>query len=454
MKNQSVHNTNCLIGKTAQTRKFTPLGSIQNKIECCLKTPVLIFIFLMASLFMFTNCGQESKVSLSCPGETVLNGVCDCTIPDQIISQPRVSAAEIKPEHIVLPYYRPLTFDRNKPYKNRTLSISSAQFGGQRKALRSYRAVGRVGGVWFEQIATPESSLANKKVSIAYNASNNDGCRLIIEIGGQKYIDFIPDWVLIPTALYANSENTAIVSLFGENSTDQVHEIVYHEALLDELLGLRLLQADILLLGEKPTSLFENNGELILGFGEKAPVGNFDANSYIAEINRKREEQEVQSWVMTDLDTEVVFSVDRDNQRFNISGYPYYYFWKSEISEELLENLSEADQEKFLTSYLSVLFETDYEPDQEFRNMLEKIMEVEPISHLIEDYRTTNRHQIRSLNPVVYDATTQMMRYAAFFRYIKETNNKSWNRFIASIENLNTQPQLFTPTSLDRYNRQ
>jgi hypothetical protein len=80
--------------------------------------------------------------------------------------------------------------------------------------------------------------------------------------------------MLIPIVNYANSDYNAVVSLFGEKTTEDTYDIVYHPAFENTLLGIRLLQADIIFfdLGET-WQLPKLEGQTILGAGETLGAG-------------------------------------------------------------------------------------------------------------------------------------------------------------------------------------
>ena len=153
-------------------------------------------------------------------------------------------------------------FARNPARVNNQMRI---QMTG-RTALRSFRFVGRVGGVNFEGVV----DLSAYTIDLDYEEDNQDGSRAIVTIDGQKFTLPLHDWQLKPIVQYADSPYTAAVSIFGEGpDPDRYRYIDYHPAFEDTHLGARLLQADILLMdpitfSEAPTE----NGEKIYFAGE------------------------------------------------------------------------------------------------------------------------------------------------------------------------------------------
>lgn len=54
---------------------------------------------------------------------------------------------------------------------------------------------------------------------------------------------------------------------------------------------------------------------------------------------------------------------------------------------------------------------------------------------------------LRSINPAVWDAAVQTMRYTAFFRYCKFNHPLIWKKFIQQIiDARTTMPEIITPT--------
>lgn len=131
----------------------------------------------------------------------------------------------------------------NPPLKVRSAGSSS---------LNSYNFVGKVGGVSFEQVANPDTEIADKAIQLLYDQNASDGTRLVVEIGATTVHPKIADWLLIPIAHFSNSDYTAATSLFGDGPDNKnFYYIQYHPAFQDTLLGLRLFQADILLMNTR-----------------------------------------------------------------------------------------------------------------------------------------------------------------------------------------------------------
>lgn len=147
----------------------------------------------------------------------------------------------------------------------------------------------KVGGVAFSDSAIGEDGLV--VTGLRYQPSNTDGQRLIVDVkhrDGKKQSIVAPifDWELIPIARYAQSDYNSAFTIFGsgedvkdDDDREDVDSIIevggrlvqYHEAFENELMGLRMFQADILLLTEDSADLFSEAGKKILGRGESSP---------------------------------------------------------------------------------------------------------------------------------------------------------------------------------------
>nr|MBW4597544.1 hypothetical protein [Brasilonema angustatum HA4187-MV1] len=231
------------------------------------------------------------------------------------------------------------------------------------EGLHSYVLVGKVGGIAFEAVAIPEKSLVNQKIELSYDSSQPDGKRLAVSIKGQIYHPVLPDWELVPIANYANSEYNAIVSLFGHNSDDNFslysfgrdpgknfYNITYHRAFNNTLLGVRLLQADTIFMNlNEFWQLPQLKNKTILGYGENQnSVSRQDWQQAAQEIDEvfKGENKTFQSWLFTDVGVNVAFNTQGNN--LNLSGSPYYYFWRSDFTEYKRQR---AEYEKQVAEY-------------------------------------------------------------------------------------------------------
>lgn len=309
-------------------------------------------------------------------------------------------------------------------------------------SLGSYGFVGKVGGVAFGGVASASRPLASKSVSLVYDSGKADGSRLRVRIGDSVYVQTLPDWLLVPIAKYADSDYNACVSLFGERTNDEFYDIVYHPAFENTLLGLRLLQADILLTDiANMWRLPAFEGKVVLGKGESEPNGlaRDSANKVMSVLRNVF----FQSWVLTDQETPIVFTTP-DEGKLHIAGEPYYYFWTSDFDGYKRTWNTLAEQANALRAAGKV---------EDYNRIVIQINSLEPkvteVKGLTAELKSTSG-DMRNLNPQVYDAATSTMRYAALFRYVKRTNQEAWTAFLHEMNAIRPLPHIVTPTSWSR----
>ncbi len=309
-------------------------------------------------------------------------------------------------------------------------------------SLESYGFVGKVGGVAFAGVAVPGKALASKSVTLVYDDGKPDGRRLAVRIGDSVYVQDLPDWLLVPIANYADSDYNACVSLFGERTTDASYDIVYHPAFQNTLLGLRLLQADILLFDIANTwRLPAFEGKVVLGRGESRPDG--PAWTSANKITSVLRTAPFQSWVLTDQEAPVVFTATGEG-KLDITGEPYYYFWISDFAaykrswERLVAQTKPLRAAGKTREYNEVA--------RRINTLAPEVTEVKRLTSGLKSIRG----DLRNLNPRVYDAATSTVRYAAFFRYVKRTNRQGWTAFLMKVKALRPLPDIVTPTSWSR----
>lgn len=221
---------------------------------------------------------------------------------------------------------------------NFSLGALELKSTGNKSALLSKAAIGKmsfhatVGGISFEQVATPDYSLKNEAINVAYTANRPDGSRLgiVYNEGLDTVYTNLPDWQLIPIANYSNDTNNAIFTLLGARDSLGSSPIQYHSAFQNTLLGLRMLQADLLFSGyggaylsDLPT---DSTGKALIGESEHT-LHSRTADSVSYEDLLERVYDNVppfSSYVFTDWGTEVKFGVA--NGQFYLSGEPYYLF--------------------------------------------------------------------------------------------------------------------------------
>lgn len=208
-----------------------------------------------------------------------------------------------------------------------------------------------VGGVAFSQVATGHEGLTI--AALTYDSRQPDGSRLQITLNshdGTRHQVWasIFDWELLPIANFADSEHHSVVTLYGSLVDEEDDLIVkltgnkiinFHPAFQNTLLGLRLLQTDLLVIDRNAANLFTEFGTYIMGAGE-TPFNKTilkQQEERWAIVENWMGEQALrgnvsQSYVVSDIDQRVSFSFTGD--RLVLRGTPIWYCWReSEVTE-------------------------------------------------------------------------------------------------------------------------
>lgn len=234
-----------------------------------------------------------------------------------------------------------------------SMSLGSLQFVmPDQKAVRANRAlhvkvaktgitpkvVSKVGGVAFVQTAEPDNKVNSLSLGVdfhknsAYTIINDTMCYIPLEV-----------WELQSIVNYANDTDNAAVTLFGSDSV----RIKYHNAFLDNLMGLRILQTDLIftsflngsdkgklpaysdgqyIMSPKEESKYKMWSDIDFDYFDKtyedhAYVLYQDALFYMDSIGEYYD-----TYIYTDYDQPIRFSISNGELKF--VGLPYYRFSK------------------------------------------------------------------------------------------------------------------------------
>jgi len=220
------------------------------------------------------------------------------------------------------------------------------------------------GGIAFTQTAIGEDGWTLK--DLHYDSERVDGDRLqaTLERNGQLTTvqAHIFDWQLVPLVNFVRaSDGESAVTLFGELvdkeaerrvRSDKNMIINFHPAFENTLLGLRLLQADLLLIDRRAADLFKDEGQYILGTGEIQPTEE-DVIANRARFDTVRawlsaQDDRVQSYVVGDIENPVSYRANDGRLRF--SGAPRWFAWRDsdEVHIERLDVMVAVGLHKFL----------------------------------------------------------------------------------------------------------
>lgn len=181
-----------------------------------------------------------------------------------------------------------------------------------------------------------------------YNGIAPDGARFIARfVRSTTAVNItlsMRDWEMVPLLRFvaADPENRgqSAVTLFGELKdkardnkvkADGNMVINFHPAFENTLLGLRLLQADLLLIDPRAAELFQEGGTNILGAGEPRPDANFvkTGREQFDAVRRWTDESDIEfvSYVAGDIGQPVQFDVSEGKLR--VWGTPRWVLWRN-----------------------------------------------------------------------------------------------------------------------------
>lgn len=222
---------------------------------------------------------------------------------------------------------------------------SSARMLSMRMATTgiSPKIYARVGGVAFIQTATPEFTV--NSLSLDCNYVDNSAYAVINDTTYEIPLEV---WELKSIVNYADSEYNAAVTLFGDYDA----KIKYHAALLDNLMGLRVLQSDMMLTANDVWLLpSDDKGEYIMSLKERETYDAYNdlytifefsyeemalysrimLEYYIDSIGEKYD-----TYIYTDYNQSITFNVEEGD--IVINGSPYYRFaYRDSVMVDTLE---------------------------------------------------------------------------------------------------------------------
>jgi hypothetical protein len=281
--------------------------------------------------------------------------------------------------------------------------------------------------------------------------------------------------------------------------------INYHPALADTLIGLRIFQLDVLILEVSATDLPKQKDRYLLGAGEAPPDANANGmgwNNYVGHVDAIEADlkQRFRSYLICDHDRPVRFGLQ--GEALSITGAPLFYCWRYKMDDPghdmkaageaavrdltaQLEAARAAVPEKFdeREFYIAALLKlaAAYQESYSFYSSgtvvdLVKIQEEEGRKAFLRRYATESLRRmvldlrirmdaddvvylkeyserlsakpevLRAINPQVWDAGVNLMRWSAFFRWVKRDYPAEWGRFLEQTKGIAVEPVLKTPT--------
>ncbi len=344
--------------------------------------------------------------------------------------------------------------------------------------LNSYAFVSGVGGVAFGGIAAARDDIAVK--ALTYDPKAADGTRLRVDVASRdtarRLVVPAYDWEFIPAARFVQDNGFAVFTYFGsllnESDTDRQRRAArgervlnYHPAFVNTLMGLRIMQADILLLYADACDLPKQDGRYVLGPNEKPPD---------VAANRRRQQAmrnymqylpggPFRSYVICDYKREVSFSFD--GTRLRLSGTPIWFCWKDKVESEvqrqrihqtvqdnanrLLNAEFSADQRTLGAAAATAKYTPAYRRTR-FEALYDKEMSERMLQHM-PDYSvrlTAKLASLEGINPAVFRALSNTMQLAAFFRHVRQTDSEAYGAFVETLREVTPLPVVETPTIL------
>jgi len=150
-------------------------------------------------------------------------------------------------------------------------------------------------------------------------------------------------------------------------------------------------------------------------------------------------DEKFDAYVITDYPVDIRFGLQ--DGKIALSGDFYVHFWRRD--EAKFESITKQYASKRVRqSELEALRE-------KYENALDEgrvVIHAKELSDRVYE----NRELVRSLNPVVYQATNNVMRCSAFFRYCKQQNPGRYRAFLKQIANIEVLPEVMTPNVIEK----
>lgn len=316
------------------------------------------------------------------------------------------------------------------------------------------------GGIAFGAVALPtRDDLALLRLDYAPAAPDGERLTATVLEGGvsREVVVPVPDWQLVPTALFAAADQHPVMTLFGtmDEPTDESwlldngYDIInFQRAFTDTLLGWRLFHADALILSSAAAELPYGPDGYVLGAGESAPdvAANTLALSALHEQLAPFGDPPFRSYVISDPPEGVTFDVDGNT--LILSGSPHWYCWRLGVDEAQASELWLEAQQAAQTT-LSMEKEADYASldraafdakytaryeDERFWDLTDLhlgpsfIEQLPDVSRVISDELATQG----GINPAVYSALRGTMTLSALFRRWQTDDPGAFAEFVTA----------------------
>lgn len=294
--------------------------------------------------------------------------------------------------------------------------------------------------------------------SVAYRANLKDGERLSLTIklaDGTVTTATVKayDWQLKPSFQVAQSGFGSAVTLFGHLRDKAKEErtigniVNYHPALTDTVMGLRLLQADLLIIAPDAADLFKDeSGKYILAPGEPTPDVSANQKRWeavSAVIDNSAEY--FHSYVVGDIGQTILFRVEAGKVRFEST--PYWHSWRTDTSSPKYEEAK---------GILSQLHDLDWEEETTATRRQIEALKVKLVATKkqipvvkLDALSSTISQSVKAnggINPHVYDALNSFLTLTALARELAATNTAEFTEVVRRVSASKDVPKVETPT--------
>lgn len=350
----------------------------------------------------------------------------------------------------------------------------------------------KVGGVAFIQTATPTFDIKSLKLNCNLVENNAN-----VVINGNTYQIPLEVWQLQPIVEFVDDHNNAAITIYG----DEDSRIKMHEAFLDKLIGLRLLQTDLLLtnilgiqnLGKYPAYA---DGEYIMTNTEKHTYHNLhvqglsDYSKWVEDHNEQgiNYNLEPMSNLLSEINPDVNYSLGKDEELEVVYTGLRGVFQLSSILEQLInlmqlftdnndiENISSSiDYSNYIWNFAnekqntyiytdfdqditfsldnsSGLIHFDGKPYYRFAVIEESSTDtvVTEATYLTDYLKNGGSVSIYWNNPLIYHESETICQWSAFFRYVKQNHPTVWHNFKKQVKSLTYDaPYVWTPINYE-----
>ncbi len=273
-----------------------------------------------------------------------------------------------------------------------------------RAILQDPNLLSQTGGGMLVTTAEPAPSLVNRVLQLKYVPTNEDGRRFEVTLGKRTaYLDIF-DWEAQPLVDFvAHGHHGAINASSGPTQS----KITLDDAFQERLLGLRFIQADLLLRGGIASQKYlpRNREGIIFGNGEKQWLETDDnVQAAMKALVPLLRAIHTRYTLLTDAGEQFTFSIAGD--QLTIEGNPYFMAW------DPLDNKVVANE-----------------------NLTQQLRQSWPT--------------LRRANPLVIRAVERAFRATAFFRYQQKRSPRNWRAFVQQVSTI-TVPVVPTPQFLLR----